>query len=267
MSYGGGFPTEPYIGQYVFSPNNNRNRPPEGPRTVWVQLIWNNVVGQALGSGVLIQIPQHLVNTLSQIASVFVDNSQSVTDIVVVFPDTGQTIWVPSGYQSLYPAYTNGTSCKVYQVNPDQFSVTALYLLNQYETPFVSAPHTPINSLGLNTNGAIINTFSGTPVSPDWPSFITQATGSLSAVKLDFIATCVNANDVLALELFDAANPLTGRVYNTQTLSPAAGTLFSRYDMISGLHAKWGDQGLKCTASTLSGGGFNFVFCSLGIYA
>lgn len=263
MSYGLGFPTQAYIGQYITTPSS-RARPAEGPKSLWVQLIWNNATAQSLGSGVIIQIPSHLVGSLSQISSIFVDNSQSVSDIIIVFPDTNQTIYVPAGYQSLYPVYTAGTTCIAYQVTPDTLSTTAVYLINQYEAPFISSPRYPFNTGLYAQNGAIVLTFNGTPASPDWPTFITATGGSLSAIKIDYAATCANANDLLIMSLFD---PLGNTVWANNTLSPAtANTLFSRYDFSSGLHIRWGEQGLKFEAHTLSGGAFNIDNCALEIF-
>lgn len=137
----------PYTGVLINTPVP-RGHPPEGAKALWASIIWGNV---APSSAVQITIPLHLVSTISQITSVYVDNTQSFVPIIIQAIDTQQMITIPAGYQGVYSVYTSATNINIFQVIPDVFSVSNIYFLNYYEVPWQQPGKTFVNGLFSQT--------------------------------------------------------------------------------------------------------------------
>jgi hypothetical protein len=167
-------PAVNYQAPIVSIPTLYRNEPKEGPRMVPITIPWGNA---GADNCVYINTSQNTPNPISQIVALAVDNTRCGADVIFSFPDTQQTITVPTGESVVMPVFTG--SLAFYVLSPDALStdVTNLTIHNsmppaidinksRFQSFSVSAPVNPgaitqmlpditgtINSISLSTNG------------------------------------------------------------------------------------------------------------------
>lgn len=108
-------PAKNYASPLVAVPTNYGDVPPEGAHLINCEILWGTMSSVA-DRCVNINLQNNATMNFSQISALSVDNSQCSTDIVFVFPDTGET--------TTFPAYSPKTILEVF-THQTQFFVVA----------------------------------------------------------------------------------------------------------------------------------------------
>lgn len=108
-------PARNYASPLVAVPTNYADSPTEGPHLINCEILWGTM-STAADRCVNINLQNNAPMNFSQISALSVDNSQCSTDIVFVFPDTGET--------TTFPAYSPKTIIEVF-THQTQFFVVA----------------------------------------------------------------------------------------------------------------------------------------------
>jgi hypothetical protein len=110
-------PAVNYQAPIVSIPTLYNNAPKEGRRMVPITIPWNSA---GPNNCVYINTSQNTPNPISQIVALAVDNTRCGSDVIFSFPDTQQTITVPTGESVVIPVFTGSLS--FYVLSPDALS-------------------------------------------------------------------------------------------------------------------------------------------------
>lgn len=130
----------PYRGDKLISMNSNLyHEPAEGRRMVPLQITWSDAQS---GPQRCVEVNLGAIEqlSLSQLTACAYDNSQCGSDVLLIFPDSGQTYQVPAyAPQTVVPVFTNATRFYVSCPKGLPSHTTNLTLLN-YIPPTVAVP-------------------------------------------------------------------------------------------------------------------------------
>lgn len=152
----------PYQGTLQACPVRFQRNPPEGPNSVSILLNWTSDAGPNLS--VYINLGSHSrgVNTISQIATIYVDNTQNSHSTYFVFNDSGFRFVAPPFSEGFYPVVTNNLQFTCFNdgnsTSPQD--ITVLQILNtfvQLGTTVVSSVSGRLAQLVSFETGAFAN--------------------------------------------------------------------------------------------------------------
>jgi hypothetical protein len=135
-----------------------RGIPPEGDRCIAANILWGTDdlnPGGAKSGVVNINVSGVSTQEFSQIAALFVDNTQSGGDVIFIFQDTQFEITVPAGSAALYPVLSTAKAFTVVALGTIAGDKTFLQILNSLPPP-VALEKSVYMSSGIVTNIALV---------------------------------------------------------------------------------------------------------------
>lgn len=127
---------QPYPASYSLTSMNVCRAPPEGAACIPLQFLFN------VNTSWLVDLSQGNP-AISQISSMYIDNINSATPVIIVFPDTGYEVQVNAGKSLLCPVFTSNTQLPKFYVILDSGGITTadytnLILLNFFIPEFAA---------------------------------------------------------------------------------------------------------------------------------
>lgn len=173
-------PAMPYGSPIISLPSRIFRQPPEGNRSVPLDIQWSIPLGQAtplkaVSFNLAVAAPQ----TLSQIVAVTVDNSRCGSDVTLVFPDTDTTLDIPAYEQVTSQVFTGGLSFYAVASNPSTSDETALTVHN-----FLPPPINLEKSVGQFTN---VSAFASLVASESVPIIPAGINGTINQLNVTAI--------------------------------------------------------------------------------
>lgn len=120
-------------------PSTVHPSPLEGRYQIPVEILWTSMggAGKSVGFDVREMGP---ADTIQQIASLVIDNSECSVATTIIFPDTGEKLVIPALAKRVgVNVYTNGTAFIVTAAGAIASDVTRMQVLN-YRTPSIYIP-------------------------------------------------------------------------------------------------------------------------------
>lgn len=118
----------------VAVPSGVLNSPREGNRQISCEVDWATMGGAK--NCVNVNFSNNATLDFSQIVALKVDNSQCGSDVVFIFPDTGDTVAIPAGTPyALVPVFTHGQQFFVKNLNEEADDITRFQILNFLPPP------------------------------------------------------------------------------------------------------------------------------------
>jgi hypothetical protein len=118
--------------------------PIEGVKHIGGSINWGTMGGS--GKTVSMNVGGNAAAPISHIAAISVDNSQSGADVIVMFPDSGQTIPVPAYQAGTFPVFTTGT--QFYMSAPNSLSVDkTTFVVHNAVPPHSNVPKTEFQNV------------------------------------------------------------------------------------------------------------------------
>jgi hypothetical protein len=192
--------------------------PIEGVKHIGGAINWSTMGGS--GKTVSLNPGGNAAAPISHIAAITVDNSQSGADVLVIFPDTQQTIPVPAYQAGTFPVFTTGT--QFYMSAPNALSVDRTnFVVHNSVPPHSNVPKTEFQNVAISeaitmVNGTtqiipvgITGSISGVNIQAQggavagWGASITLQDGNASKV---FFAQCGGNNNYVSQTIIDQTN-------------------------------------------------------------
>jgi hypothetical protein len=183
-----------YPNQLVAIPSRVLSDPPEGNKTIPVEIDWATMGGP--GNCVTLNVQNNAALSFSQIVALSIDNSACGADVEFIFPDTGETTEIPAyAPKTIVELFTNQLQFFVSCPNAASEDITRFSILNFLPPPVAV-------EVSKEQNFAIESAISLTAVGS---TEITAATGTLEAFQINGLLG-VGAGDIGAIELIDGNN-------------------------------------------------------------
>lgn len=156
-----------YPPPFIAVPAPALNIPSEGAKCVPFKLDWSTLPAGKNAFDLNLEL-QGVSPPISQIASVWIDNTQSNQNVTLIAPDTGFEATCPARASGMFPVLTNGLELYfarlVFPSTPVAGDITNVYFVNQFMPPalfaapkqlaFGSTGEIPMNA---NNSGALIS--------------------------------------------------------------------------------------------------------------
>lgn len=170
--------------------------PPEGPRMVRVPINFSTQAGSQACVSVNLQNISSATNPISQIASIYVDNSANTNQVNIYFPDTQYFLQLPAKSQGYYPVQTNTLQFTCWNSAVNTNDSVRLFVMNNFVTNYEVNENTLSQVYLLGSNGAQYQEVAGdlsSTIFANIPSSGTTSTqliapGTLFTVRSAFIS-------------------------------------------------------------------------------
>ena len=127
-------PAKNYVSPLIAVPTRWSLPPREGPKMIVCEVDWASMGGP--GNCVAFNLQNNATLEFSQICAVSVDNSQCAADVQFIFPDTVETLTVPSYLpKTIVEVFTNQTQFFLKSPNALPGDVTRFSLHNEVPPP------------------------------------------------------------------------------------------------------------------------------------
>lgn len=147
-------PPTPLIGTFAGQPNGLCKPPPEGPRAVRVSIDFTTQsIAPNFSVSINLQNTAVATNPISQIASVYIDNSNNSNNVNIYFPDTQYFIEVAALSQGYYPVITNALQAIVWNSAVNTNDTVVLFFMNNFVTNYSISENIQSRNYLLGSNG------------------------------------------------------------------------------------------------------------------
>lgn len=249
-------PAKNFPSPLIALPSFMQDEPREGRMQVPVEILWGTMGGTS--KSVSFNLQQGSTLPVSQISTLKVDNSNCSADILIVFPDTGETIPVPA-YAPLQvvPVFSNGLQFYVTAPYAGSADVTRMQLLNYRAAP-VSVAQT---GQAQRRCGIVYNITLAT-VTLDLLSGTGITKGTITGIDL-MLSIKNAANTLISAQLMDGGG---GTAFGSSSVYVGAGDPSANVPLIrqSDLSLSFVNTiALKIDATTVPGAGLAYVSANI----
>jgi hypothetical protein len=244
-------PAVNYPNPLYFIPNNMLagvaslygDEPTEGAGSIAVEIDWDTMGGANHVVAINPNASTAAQNQISQIASLFVNNSSSESDVTFVFTDTGLEITVPAGSGGVFPVVTNATQFFVQSDDPQVGDITRFLILNTLLPPVDFAQPS------LEQGAAAFKDIA--PAAGDTQLVASTVNGEITGISV-YYQLSEGGGNKMTWQLVDG----TGAVlFGGQFSDSGGGPVNQQGPDLSGLEIPF-SEGLKFVQVLAAGGGF-----------
>jgi hypothetical protein len=206
-----------YQSPLLFIPSRLNNEPSEGPGLISCEIDWGVMGGANNTVDVNPQTNTANPQSISQITSLSIDNSQCGAPVTFLFPDTQYTLTIPAYLPAaVFPVFTNATQFFVSSPLAETEDVTRFQILNFVPPPVVIPQATQQEAENFNDvpiDGATSQVLVGPTISGTIEGITVYCTiTSAGATATDRIKIVDGNNNIVAASQI---NVTSGQAVNT----------------------------------------------------